>query len=707
MNLVLDSVEEFGKSMDDEMLAAALIYRGIKKGRPEDIKKANELAERDVYGGSYFTPALYFKYKKYLTEKARENLLDDLRLSVAPGAWLRTTRQGYGNVNIPMKGAQNCILAGEALGNVGIYNDAFNHGMKLLQDLLDIVNDAGSIPEYNSPVYTAVSIAPLASIANFAKNKEAVLKARLLQEVIFIDLCSRYHEPTNQISGPYSRDYMPTRCGATGGTKMLLYKMLPQGLFSSFEPSYQWFRNCPESQYALTGSREAGWIASLDYSYPEYMNILAVEKKFPYEVHGTGRCGPLTWSNDSDAGGRYDTTCYMTREYTLASASRSPAMHGQSHGTVLWWRKRSPIQSMKDFKTMIWLYVEDEKVLGDLNTFPGISNRYWLLDEGHWHSVQNKNKVITLYQPMKLGNSHSKLRLSCFVPIYDQVDELWVGDIKVDKFPYYLSHKETIFIKDGNTFVALRFLAPTRIEGENEVVVEMVEEASHPKMMVISSWNFEGKERSFSGEEMDLVRNGFVLEVADTKDFASLEAFKEHIKCANLEEVVYANGVWAVKYVSGKEDLSIVYNLALHEIIERKVNGKDVVAPIFLSPLVKADRTGHIEIGKTVLDTRFGLPVWLMADEKHGVYMVMNLNNQPIPVSLKTPDGELTTDALPLGRIIYQPRLEKTLDILSAQGLSPIKFTAKVNPQQVLVNDVYVSNESLKKENLNWVYVGF
>ncbi|MEM2914367.1 MAG: hypothetical protein QXH91_03045, partial [Candidatus Bathyarchaeia archaeon] len=101
MSLVLDSTEEFGKSMDDEMLAAALIYRGTKNNRAEDIKKANELAEKDVYGGSYFTPALYFRYMEYLTEKARENLLDDLRLSVAPGAWLRTVRQGYGNVNIP------------------------------------------------------------------------------------------------------------------------------------------------------------------------------------------------------------------------------------------------------------------------------------------------------------------------------------------------------------------------------------------------------------------------------------------------------------------------------------------------------------------------------------------------------------------------------------------------------------------------------
>jgi hypothetical protein len=706
MNLVLDTVEEFGKSSDDEMWATALIHRGIKQNQPEDIEKANELAEKDgVYGGAYFTPAFYFRYVSYLSEKAKENLLDDLRISVAPGNWLRVTRQEYGNVNIPMKGAQNNILAGEALGNVGIYNDAFNYGMKLLQDLLDVTNDAGMVPEYNSPVYTGVSITPLATIANFAKNKEAVLKSRLLQEAIFIDLCSRYHEPTNQISGPYSRNYMPTRCGGTGGTLMLLYKVLPQGLFNGFEPGYQWFRKSPDIQWAMTSSREAGWIASLEFSYPDYMNILALEKEFPYEVHATGRCEPVTWSNDSDAGGRYDATCYMTKEYTLASASREYADHGQSHGTVFWWRKRSPIQSMKDFKTMIWMYVEDEKVLGELNAFPGIEFRYWLLDEGHYYSVQNKNKVITLYQPRKLGTYHSKLRLNCLIPIYDPLDELWVGDTKVEKFPCRLSHEDTIFIKDGNTFVALRFLAPTKIEGESEVVIDMVEEGSHPKMLVISSWNYDGKERTFTNEELDRARNGFVMEIADTGDYEALEAFKEHIKSTKVEEVVYANGVWAVKYTSGKEDISIIYHLIWHEIIERKVNGKDVAIPMFLSPLVKEDRSGHIEIGKTALSTSFGLPVWLMADEKRSVYMVMNLNSQAVPVTLKTPDGELKTAALPLGRIIYQPKSEKTLDVLSAQGLSPVQFAAKTRQPKVFMDDASVAKENVKaKTSGTWVF---
>ena len=404
-NVVLETYEEFGKSSDDEMTAAALIERWLKTKRPEDLEKANALAEADgVYGGSYLTPALYFKYRRYLSEKAQENLLDDLRISIAPGNWLRVTKQRYGNVNIPMKGAQNNILAGEALGKVGMYKDAFDYGEKLLRDLLDITNDAGMVPEYNSPVYTGVSIAPLATIANYAKDEEAVLMARLAQEIIFLDLCSRYHEPTNQMSGPYSRCYMPMRVGGNAGTMLLLYKLLPQSLFSSFESAFQWSRKHPELQYALTNSREAGWIASLDnYSYPDFMNVLAVVKQFPYEVYATGKCGPGTWSNDTDAGGRYDTSCYMTKEYSLASASREYGNHGQSSGVVFWWRKNSPIQSMKDFKTMIWMYVEDEKRMDELNSFPGIDNKYWHLDEGHYHTVQNKNKIIALYQPKKLG----------------------------------------------------------------------------------------------------------------------------------------------------------------------------------------------------------------------------------------------------------------------------------------------------------------
>ena len=87
-NVVLETVEEFGKSSDDQMTAAALIERWLKTKRPEDLEKANDLAQ-SLVGGDYFTPALYFKYGRYLSEKAQENLLDDLRISVAPGNWLR------------------------------------------------------------------------------------------------------------------------------------------------------------------------------------------------------------------------------------------------------------------------------------------------------------------------------------------------------------------------------------------------------------------------------------------------------------------------------------------------------------------------------------------------------------------------------------------------------------------------------------------
>jgi hypothetical protein len=698
-SVVLETVEEFGKSSDDFMTAAALIERWLKYKRPEDLKKANELAEIDGLGGDYLTPALYFKYKRYLSEKAQENLLDDLRISVAPGNWLRVTKQGYGNVNIPQKGTQNNILAGEALGKVGMYKDAFEYGKKLLRDLLDVTNDAGMVPEYNSPVYTGVSIAPLATIANYAEDKEAVLMARLAQEIIFLDLCSRYHEPTNQMSGPYSRNYMPTRAGGAGGTMKLLYKLLPQGLYSSFKPSYQWFRKSPEIQWASTGSREAGWIASLDrYSYPDFMNVLAVEKQFPYEVYATGKCGPGTWSNDTDAGGRYDTSCYMTKEYSLASASRGYGNHGQSHGVVLWWRKNSPVQSMKDFKTMMWMYIEDERRMDELNSYPGIESKYWHLDEGRYHTVQNKNKVIALYQPKKLGTEHSKLRLNCYIPIYDEIDELWVGEKKVEKFPQYFSYSDIVFIRDANTYIAVRFLPATKLGVEHEVVFDIIEEVSNPKMIVISSYNYDGPKRTFTAEETDNTRNGFVMEVAEANDYDSFESFKKHVKASQIEEALYANGVWAVRYTNGKENLSIAYHLTAHEIIERRINGKDVVIPMFSSPLVKEDRNGYIEIARTSLNTRFGLPIWLMADEKRSTYMVMNPNSQNTPVDLKTPDGELKIDALPLARIIYKPRSKKTLEILSAPELGIIQFSAKTKQPKIIVNDTPLSMNNVKSQ---------
>jgi hypothetical protein len=353
---------------------------------------------------------------------------------------------------------------------------------------------------------------------------------------------------------------------------------------------------------------------------------------------------------------------------------------------------------MKDFKTMIWMYVEDEKRMDEGNAYPGIDSRYVHLDEGHYWTVQNKNKVIALYQPKKLGTEHSKLRLNCYIPIYDEIDELWVGEKKVEKFPQYANCSDTVFVKDGNTFAAIRFLAPTKLGAEHEVVFDIIEEVANPRMIVISSYNYDGPKRTFTAEEMDNTRNGFVMEVAEASDYDSFESFKKHIKASQIEEALYANGVWAVRYTNGKESLSIIYHLTWHEIIERKVNGKDVIIPMFLSPMVKEDRSGRIEIGRTRLSTRFGLPVWLMADEKRGTYMVMNPNNQNTPIDLKTPDGELNTDALPLGRIIYQPKSEKTLEILSAPELGNIHFSSKTKQPTVIVNDATLPMKNLKSQ---------
>ena len=698
--------EKNAENMDQVMLAAAFIEKGIRYNLPEYITKANMLAEKDgVYVGSYYSPMLYFKYGKYLTEKAKENMLSDFRISMAPGNWLRVTKQGYGNVNIPMKGAQNNILGGEALGKVGMYGEAFNYGMKLVRDLCAIVNDCGIIPEYNSPTYVAVTLVPLAAIANYAQNEEAVLRARLLQEIIFLDLCSRYHEPTNQIAGPYSREYLPRRLGGENLSKAVLYKMLPEGLYIGWKPIYQ-FSSIGEIKKATAADPLAlVWVGISDFQYPDFMSNLALDKKYPYEIYMTSKNGGDHWDQDIDPGGRMDMSCYMTEEYSLASASRE-IMHGQSHGVVLFWRKKPQIQSMGDLKTMVWGYVSDEKKLGLPNKYAGIDWMYGFLDEGCFRTVQDRNKVIALYQMKKLGTEHSSLKLNCFIPLYDKLDELWIGDRKVESYPQYIRHRDTVFLKDGNMFMALRFLEAANMGREHEVVLRMIEdEPTHPKALAIASYNYQGQMRKFKPEEYDQVRNGFVLEVADTKEFSSFEAFRKHIADAEVEETFYSNGVWAVRYTSGGESLSIVYHAISHEIIERKINNKDVIIPMYSSPLVKEDRSGHIEIDNTSLDTSFGLPVWLMANEKQSVYMVLNLNNVTTPVKLKTPDGTLETDALPLGRIIYRSKDVKALELLSASGPVTVRFKADVEQPRVTLNMVAEPSQRVKtKGNGTWVY---
>jgi len=633
----------------------------IERGKPGDVELAKKVLLAGTPGHS-LDAFFYGAYHERLGPEVARAILNRILEQTSPDSWWRSIPVAYGNVNWPMSSASLHLISGEAAGE----DERVEHALGLLRAQCAAVCDAGLTSEYNSPVYNGVTLFSLATVANYGRSAEARLLAQLLEERILVDQFLRYHPPTAAMSGPYSRSYLDSAIGTDGIARLIYYKELPGGTYVNLGMAE-----------LLGHGGDASWscsIAAMPFHVPRYLQALALKKPLPCTIQATTRCCDYEWCGDLRRGGRYGTYCYMTDEYTLGSAEREYVNHGHSSGVVCFWRKRSPVRSMADFKSLVFKYVVDGKKYGQENIFPEMNDyrggKCYHLDEGRYHCVQHRGKVICLYQAKRFNTSTRKaLALNGYLPLFDGVDELQVGERPFEGAAMTAEPGTVIFWRDGRTYGALRFLEATDRGRDSAIEVVRDEEK-----LTFTSWNCNRAGTEFSANDYDRTTNGFVLELATEDEFGSLAAFRRHIESSRLEETKTAAGVWSVRYSSGSEELEIVYHLHHLELIERRANGAKLDCPMYEGPYVAESRCGEVAVGRTVLRGRLGLPLMLVAVDEEGYYAVFNLNDEAVPIELSTPRGSLSCPALQRGRILYCPDQSPTVDIISARAPGEIRF---------------------------------
>ena len=115
---------------------------------------------------------------------------------------------GY-NDNMPSKATLGLILGGEYFDDQA----AVEHGLWNLRQLRDLLSRRGTLSEYSSPTYSALSLAHLAEIEALAGSEDARELARQCVERIWAEFLGRFHPPTGILSGPYSRAYSTDSIG--------------------------------------------------------------------------------------------------------------------------------------------------------------------------------------------------------------------------------------------------------------------------------------------------------------------------------------------------------------------------------------------------------------------------------------------------------------------------------------------------------------
>jgi len=315
-------------------------------------------------------------------------------------------------------------------------------GRDKLRRWLAFTDRSGTFYEYNCPGYTGMSIERLAELAALSNDDETRTIARVFAVRAGLSALLHGHPGTGRWSGPFSRAYQPQVEAKT-------------------PPEIDWMRH---------------WVAS--GILPEWAAAALEDKPLPLEIKET-----------SDAAGQQMMTTYMDEAFSLGVASKDLSsqanrfVEGESSVFI------AQFTCGEETGVLLSKYILDEKWLGDFRTTPSRSNTQLQPDEGRFWGVQDKTRAIGLYAPRVIGARQpcSGLKLALIWMRRDLIDEIWIGDRKVEALPADVPEGATVVVGSGQMWAAVRPLTRTHLS--HNPPLRLVE---HQGNLALEIYNYEG-----------------------------------------------------------------------------------------------------------------------------------------------------------------------------------------------------------------------
>lgn len=573
----------------------------------------------------------------------------------------------YTNIFLIQTGNQ--ILGAELLGREHRHHG--EHGYRRLQEWIDHSNRNGAVYEYNSPGYCTVDIDSLARIAMYCQRKDMAIKARIMEERIWIHVAVRFHPGTLKLAGPYARAYHPATCGVPLGIYDHFY--LATGNEDILRPSPY---GDPESYHARAyrGFRAFKY----EYNLPDYVKRLLTDQPLPYTIR-----------EQADKAVGNDITTHLTEEYSLGTNAKTYQETEQAQpglwtplckSLVLHYRRPKPYH----FGVLYSLYVVNGKRIADyyhkIHAAPdGVATADRYQDERALvRTVQDKNRAIVLYHPPQLKEDVFSLRTEVIVLGRKGIDCIMIDDAEITSLPAIFDRTNILFLKENGTYIAVLPLEPTNLNEEEAPTIELTEDKH--RNLVYSIYNYQGPAKPFWEYKTPLpyfkanAKAGFILEVGSIREFDSFNEFREHIRQAKISDVTTSDHRRQVSYQSGNDTIALTVDLKNNALIDRHINGAVYRAPDLTADTIKQDTSGKIELAgaRLLTDPR---PAWLLIDETLGTYVAATPSPQGGPLRLETPSSSLECADFGFGRIAYYPGDNPRLDLLATDLGSPIYFS--------------------------------
>lgn len=419
---------------------------------------------------------LMISYGERLTPAYRARVLTAIRLGLAAIARLDVL---VAYTNITVLDILNSCLGGELLGDPTIAE----RGYAKLVAWIAYTNQHGHPLEYNSPTYGAVTIRALKQLSDHVRDRSTREHAQAMTARLALSIALHIHTPTGRWAGPHGRAYQPSVVCET-------------------PPEIELVRN-----WIATGT-VPGWVAGLLAEQPATFQVVETAER----------------------NRKLAITTYHTPHYVLGTATSS--FNPQANVCMAHFTRPGAERP----GVLYTRYITNDQWFGDAYHATDRTKTRNLPDEGDFLSVQQGNRAIGVYAPQHFRHGHSAKAVLIWTQAA-QIDEIWVGQARVQQLPYAIPVGETVVVGSGDVYSAVRPLTMTPLGKETPML--LVERAGD---LVLELYNYRGPEKRFwelnwpgafyKGKPIV----AFYLELASRNDYAHGEAFGELISQGQLVE---------------------------------------------------------------------------------------------------------------------------------------------------------------------------
>ena len=451
----------------------------------------------------------------------------------------------------------------------------------------------------------------------------------------------------------------------------------------------------------------AGKIAASVFCFPEYLKRIAEDKELPYTIQSTTDCEDYAVHREEVyRGGWGQLTTYLSPQFCLGSSERPYVDGGQTESCIAYWQRQPVVQGFKDFRPLYFRYIANQRLPAQENMYHnwygGVDRAYsanLLHQDGRMHVLQYASKAIILAQPLKRENGHlHSLRFDALLPVYTDLDEIWVGDQQVDRLPWTGSWELPVLIRDQDIFLAFQPLKPTQL-GPEEPALEITRANDH---LIVSVYNLRSERHlRFPGQVLDNTHNGLIFEIGTSSEYGSWGAFRDHIRQARFTEQILLGEIRQIHYQSGPDELRLEYLPATQTTRLRWINGMQVQVEGFRSPDTIQNASGRLSVRNTTLQVEPGVIAWLACDPASEWTTACLPTDQPSPVRLATNRWSLETPAFAAGKIQIHTGEMMAIEIETAEKPAPFRISGSRQIHQARINGQIVEPTTLG-EKFTW-----